>query len=212
MTNHRPPFSRSWRQYPLAPVPSTLKYVLANQPAPHLCAGKASGLRTNPQSVRQQITENTTSSMRSVCHLTNAVIGTYARQPGPQSTGRHDPGTDGRYSAILSEQHHCRRIAVAHNKHSGISQLFIMKVTKERKMCPIYQHLSPTGHEGISGWKTSYQGRKYVHLQSLYPRGDLATRHRREIVMTVVADSGFFFLKEKKKRKRKRNTFAELEF
>lgn len=81
-------------------------------------------------------------------------------------------------------------------------------MSRKEKMCPIYQHLSPTGHKGISGWKTSYQGRKYVYLQSLYPRGDLATRHRREIVMTVVADSGFFFLKEKKKR-REKETFLD---
>lgn len=72
-------------------------------------------------------------------------------------------------------------------------------------MYPIYQHLSPTGHKGIRGERLPIKGENYVHLRSHYPRKDLATRHRREIRMTVVADSGSFFLEERKERKRKAN-------
>jgi hypothetical protein len=71
-------------------------------------------------------------------------------------------------------------------------------------MYPIYQHLSPTGQQGHLRMKDFLSREKLRSSpESISPGGDLATRHRWEIVMTVVADSGFFFLKEKKKRKRK---------
>lgn len=82
----------------------------------------------------------------------------------------------------------------------------------KKKMCPIYQHLSPTGQQGRLRME-DFLSREKVRSspESISPEGDLATRHRWEVVMTVVADSGFFFLGEKKK-KRGKGEFAEHEF
>lgn len=57
----------------------------------------------------------------------------------------------------------------------------------------------PQGHIRME----DFLSREIVHLspESISSLEDLATHHRGRIGMTVVADSGFFFLKERKRRR-----------